>query len=270
MGSSHDDSRQGIQSIEVGAALLRVLADCGRAMMLRDLAAAAGMPPAKAHRYLVSFVRIGLVAQDAVSGRYDLGPFALNLGLASLARLDAVRLATPYLESLNDETGETVALAVWGNLGATMVRWMEARRPVTVNVRAGAVMSLIGSATGLVFAAFSRSPAVHKMIEDELAAARTAGDGRLPRNREELDAILEEARRHGLTRVSGSVIPGINAFGAPVFDYQGKLVLSLTALGPAGLFCLDWQSTAARALKDAAGRLSRDLGWNGPYPPSDT
>jgi DNA-binding IclR family transcriptional regulator len=33
--------------------------------MLRDLAAAAGMSAAKAHRYLVSFQRLGLVVQDA-------------------------------------------------------------------------------------------------------------------------------------------------------------------------------------------------------------
>jgi len=96
----NQDSRQGIQSIEVGVPLLRVLADHGAPMMLRDLAKAAGMPAAKAHRYLVSFVRTGLVTQDPLSGRYDLGHFALDLGLASLARLDAVRVATPVLDAL--------------------------------------------------------------------------------------------------------------------------------------------------------------------------
>ena len=43
-----DDSRQGIQSIEVGLPLLKVLADHGAPMMLRGLANAAGMPAAKA------------------------------------------------------------------------------------------------------------------------------------------------------------------------------------------------------------------------------
>ena len=100
------NSRQGIQSIEVGVPLLRVLADHGAPMMLRDLALAAGMPAAKAHRYLVSFMRTGLVTQDPLSGRYDLGHFALDLGLASLARLDAVRVATPVLDSLGEEIGE--------------------------------------------------------------------------------------------------------------------------------------------------------------------
>src|SRR6185437_3015681 len=54
--------RSGIQSIEVGFRLLDVLTREPRAMMLRDLAQRAGMSPAKAHRYLVSFLRLGVVA----------------------------------------------------------------------------------------------------------------------------------------------------------------------------------------------------------------
>jgi DNA-binding IclR family transcriptional regulator len=138
-----EDSRQGIQSIEVGVPLLQALVDHGAPMMLRDLARHTGMPAAKAHRYLVSLVRTGLVSQEAHSGRYDLGHFALELGLASLARMDAVRAATPVLDALADEIGETVALAIWGNMGPTIVRWVESPRPVNVNLRTGSVMPLL-------------------------------------------------------------------------------------------------------------------------------
>lgn len=44
---------RGIQSIEVGGQLLLALAHHGRPMALKDLARDAGMPPAKAHPYLV-------------------------------------------------------------------------------------------------------------------------------------------------------------------------------------------------------------------------
>jgi DNA-binding IclR family transcriptional regulator len=57
--------RAGIQSVEVGFALLDVLGQSAGPLMLRDLAAAAGMSAAKAHRYLVSFQRLALVVQDA-------------------------------------------------------------------------------------------------------------------------------------------------------------------------------------------------------------
>ena len=101
----NEPQRAGIQSVEVGFELLQAMSEADGPLMLRDLAAAAGMSAAKAHRYLVSFQRLGLVMQDPVSTRYDLGPAALRLGLASLARIDAVKLARERVADLLQETG---------------------------------------------------------------------------------------------------------------------------------------------------------------------
>src|SRR3954470_20277496 len=171
--------RAGIQSVEVGFALLDVLSKAQGPLMLRDLAAAAGMSAAKAHRYLVSFQRLELVSQDD-STRYDLGPAALKLGLASLSRLDAVKLARQRVAGLLEQVGHTVALAVWGNHGPTIVHWEEPPQAVTVNLRLGDVMPLLSSATGRCFAAFVSKEAIAPMLRDELARAQKQGRADLP------------------------------------------------------------------------------------------
>ena len=86
-------------------------------MVLKELAREAGMPSAKAHPYLVSFAKLGLVEQDLLTGRYELGPQLLQLGLISLQRLKPVRIATKEIATLSTDTGLTVAIAVWGNTG---------------------------------------------------------------------------------------------------------------------------------------------------------
>src|SRR3989344_5202936 len=96
-------SPRGIQSVEVGGQLLKVLARTGRRMALKDLARAANMTAAKAHPYLVSFGKLGLIEQDAVSGHYGLGPLAMQLGLTSLQKVDPVRLAIAELPALAAE-----------------------------------------------------------------------------------------------------------------------------------------------------------------------
>ncbi|MBK1679948.1 IclR family transcriptional regulator [Rhodocyclus tenuis] len=257
--------RQGIQSIEVGVRLLRALAANGRPMMLRDLAKNGGMAAAKAHRYLVSFMRMGLVEQDANTGRYDLGGFALELGLASLARIDPVRLAAPILDDLCEQISETVALAMWGNHGPTCVRWIEAGGPITVTLRTGVVLPLASSATGRAFAAFYRSPYVKRQLEKEVRAAAEASGRPLATVQKELDALIEETRRHGIARASGSLTPGINGFSAPVFDHTGKMVAAITSLGSVGNFDNAWDSPLAESIKAAAALLSRRLG--APAPP---
>lgn len=264
-------SRAGIQSVEVGFELLNAMAEASGPMMLRDLAAAARMSAAKAHRYLVSFQRMGLVAQDPVSTRYDLGPAALRLGLASLSRMDAVRLARERLPALLAETGHTLAIAVWGNHGPTMVHWAEAPQTVPVTLRLGDVMPLVTSATGRCFAAFMGhegrdAERVSPMIREELARLKHLPRNGMPlqdvpRTLADVQVVLEETRRHGMGRVVHSLIPGIGGFCAPVFDVQGRLVLGLVVLGSVATLDTDWGGKPATALLHCARRLSIDLGY---------
>ena len=262
--------RAGIQSVEVGFELLNALSEAPGALMLRDLAAAAGMSAAKAHRYLVSFQRMGLVVQDPVSTRYDLGPAALRLGLASLSRIDAVKLARERLDSLIAETGHTLAIAVWGNQGPTMVHWIEAPQAVPVTLRLGDVMPLLTSATGRCFVAFMGSEGrdaqrIGPMVRDELARLKKLPSSGLPlvdvpHTLADVQALVEETRRHGLARVVHSLLPGVGGFCAPVFDAQGRLALGLVVLGSVATLDTEWNSPPAAAVLRSARQLSADLG----------
>ena len=79
--------RRGIQSVDTGIRLLEVLERADGPLALKDLSAQAELDPSSAHRYLASFVRSGLVRQDADS-RYDFGPLALHIGLAAIRRIE--------------------------------------------------------------------------------------------------------------------------------------------------------------------------------------
>jgi DNA-binding IclR family transcriptional regulator len=146
--------QRAVQSVEVGGRLLLALAASRLPMSLKDLAAQAGLSASRAHPYLVSFGRLRLIEQDATSGHYALGQAALQLGLTCLVQLDALKVATPIAQQLADSSGLAVALAVWGNFGPTVVRMIDARQPLHVSMRAGTVMSILGTATGRAFAAW--------------------------------------------------------------------------------------------------------------------
>lgn len=255
--------RAGIQSVEVGFTLLNVLGKAAGPLMLRDLAAAAGMSAAKAHRYLVSFQRLELVVQDTASTRYDLGPAALKLGLASLSRLDAVKLARERVAALMEQIGHTIALAVWGNHGPTIVHWEESPQSVTVNLRLGDVMPLLSSATGRCFAAHVARDAILPMLRDEMARAQKAGRKDLPANMNEVKALLDEVRAQGGARVVDTLLPGIVGLCVPVFDADGHMVLGIVTLGSIATFDPAWDGAVHRPLAAAAAQLSSDLGFAG-------
>ena len=265
-------AQRGIQSIEVGGQLLRALVHHGRPMALKDLAREADMTAAKAHPYMVSFGRLGLIEQDRASGHYLLGPLALQLGLISLQQADPVHLATPLLSPLAQQIGHTVALAVWGARGATIVRTAESPSPVHVNMRHGTVFSLTNTASGRIFAAYLETEAVRQLLEEERqrqkqrkGAAEPAPPAGMPPVQplpswSDFERQLKEVREHGISRSDGEVIEGVSAMAAPVFDHTGAIVLAVTAIGPAGVFDTAWDGDISRALRACAGTVSQRLG----------
>jgi DNA-binding IclR family transcriptional regulator len=244
---------RGIQSIEVGGQLLLALAHLGRPAPLKDLAREAGMNAAKAHPYLVSFGKLGLIQQDPGSGFYGLGPLALQLGLISLQQVDPIRLATAELPRLAQAVGHTVGVAIWGNRGPTFVRLEEGPTAVHVNMRHGTVVSVRGTASGRLFAAF--------MPRAQVLAAMTAEDGE-PRQRLDprFEADLKHVREERFVSLVDGAIPGVTALAAPVFDGFGKMVLALTAIGPNATLPAGLDSKAARELARCAEAISAQLG----------
>ena len=177
------DSKNGVQSLEIGMSVARVLVNSQGPMMLKDIALQADMPPAKAHRYLVSLIRAGMVIQDPATSHYDLGPFALNIGLAAVNRIDRIRLGLEAISRLRNQINETTALAVWSANGPVIVRWERPRRPITVNVVTGVSVELLNSASGLVFSAWLPERRTSALIQAELArqpADAPAGDADNP------------------------------------------------------------------------------------------
>ena len=252
-----DKSQRAVQSVEVGGRLLLALADSRTALSLKDLAARAELTPSRAHPYLVSYGRLGLIEQDA-SGRYDLGPAALRVGLASLQRLEPMTAAEPVIRALAAQTGHAVALAVWGNFGPTVVRLIEGSEPLHVSLRIGSVLSIFDTATGRAFAAALPAERLKQAIAGPQGQAMgsAAWKQRLP----ELEGILKEARRHGASRAVGSPIPGVNAFSAPVFDLEGMATLVITVLDRDDRLPSSWTCDSALALAAAARELTLRLG----------
>lgn len=260
--SEEKEGKHGVQSLEIGMSILRAMVNGHRSMMLKDIAAAADMPASKAHRYLVSLIRAGLVEQDPVTSRYDLGPFGLNIGLVAIDRLDRIRLGLSAIAQLRDEINETTALAVWSENGPVVVRWERPRRPITVNVVTGTAFDLLSSASGLVFAAWLPKKTVGPMIE------RQVRRGKLPpglTTRTEVEALLEKTRQAGVATVSGNyLVPGVEAVAAPVFNFKSEITAAILVVGVQGMFDMTAEGQVVTALKRSAAELSARLGYTGP------
>ncbi len=255
------DGKHGVQSLEIGMRVLQAILDGHRGMMLKDIASAAGMPASKVHRYLVSMVRTGLVEQETNSSRYDLGPFALNIGLVAADRLDRIQAGLNAIAELCIEIEETTALATWSPNGPIVVRWERPRRALTVSVATGTALNMITTASGRIFGAYLPPKTYESLIEKELKSPDLPSEFL---SRAAVAKLFAETRQAGLAIVeSHHLASGVAAVSAPVFNAANEITLAMSAVGFLGMLDTSVDGPVIKALKAAALRLSRRLGYQG-------
>lgn len=204
-----------MQSVEIGVALLVALARAGGPMSLRDLSAAAGMSPAKVHRYMVSFVESGMVDHRR-SGTYDLGRVAGEIGMEALMRVDVVNRAAYALADIVEDVGLSGLLSIWSRRGPTVVRWERGREAMPAIIGIGSVLPISTTCTGRAF--LTHLP---DRLVDELLALETAGE---PATAAELRALESDPVIFRNSKYAGEAA----AIARPVLDYSGTAVAVLT------------------------------------------
>ncbi len=211
----------GIQSLDSALRVLKALSQIDGPVSLTELARQMDMPTSKVHRYLVSFVNAGLVQQAGRSGKYDLGAGALELGLEAMKRIDLVNSTSDALSSIAAQTNLTALLSVWGNAGATVIRWeRSANHPITT-LGLGSTLPLLSSASGRMFLAYSPDELISEHLAEEKSEHPEIN----------ADELAEKVRSDGYAWVSGDFIPGLAAIAAPILNWQGHIEASVALIG---------------------------------------
>lgn len=249
----------GNRSVVVGVHLLKTIAAIEGPATLGAIAEAAGMSASRTHRYLAGLIQTGLVEQDQNSGRYDLGTTIVELGLTALGRTDAVKLGGETLTLLTERTGLVSLLSTWGSHGPTIIKWEQGRLNTAVRIREGRNLPLLSTATGRVFLAYVPDKDIKELLALELTRQTDTPKSKV-RDMSDVQALRAEVLRHGLGRMIGEENPGLVALAAPVFDHDGRIVMTITLVSIIGTMDAGYDDAPARELKATANQLSRRLG----------
>jgi len=218
---------RGVRSVEVSVSILSALARHDGPMSLNEIAREVGMPAAKAHRYLASFIEGGMVHHRR-SGAYDLGPLAAEIGLAAMTRTDLINRVAEDLEDLVEGTGRTAQLSVWGSHGPTIIRWERSAHALITNLGLGSTLPLLSSATGRVFLAFTPTRITRPLLDEELRRQPA------PPDEDRIAGLISEVRAQGVAAADQSFIPGLFALAVPILNWQqeAEAVVTLVSTEP--------------------------------------
>lgn len=236
--------------------LLRCLAD-HPGESAQSLATRLNLPRSTVHRLLATLRADDFAAHEA-EGSFGPGMEMYRIAGRLNARMPYRRLALPYLEDLSARFRETAILSL---LARPQLRMFHAATcfpadPMRYNIELNRLEPLLWGATCRVQLAY--------LTEEEIAAAATQGDlspvKKLRPDLSELRKSLAKIRSdgHAITHAHRTA----NAIGvaAPFFDGAGEIAGSLGFLIPE----FRWNDKVAErvvaALRESAGRLTRQLG----------
>ncbi|MGP9637152.1 IclR family transcriptional regulator [Psychrobacter sp. AOP3-A1-26] len=211
-------TQNGVQSLEVGLSILDVLIDHNEPMMLKDIAQAMQMHPAKCHRYLVSLIRKDY-ARKLDDGRYGLGDRVNALGaLGAMGHTgfhpnNILERLTYIANDIKNSTNCAVQIAKWFNEGPIIIQSVEPDSAISIITRIGSRMPLTTSATGQLFASYQPDATIKPLVITEW---QTSEEAVIAEKWQHFSQLQTKIRTQGYATVTGDMLVGINAITIPV------------------------------------------------------
>ena len=245
--------RSGAQSVERAVAILQCFATGPSERGISELASALHLGPSTVHRLVRALCDGGLLAQDARTERYHLGPTTALLGQLAVEQF-GFALARGELEQLAADTGESVNLGVRQHDEVVTLLAAASREPLRVDQRAGTRVPVHASAMGKAILAFGSDGLA------ETVGALTSLE-RLTKNtitsRRRLTAELAVVRAKGFAVNDEERNVGVRAIAAPVLDQAGTARAAIAVQGPSVRMAAASTEMIARAAAVTASRVAR-------------
>lgn len=249
-----------VQVLERALAILETLAGEESEPTLIELSERLGLHKSTVHRLLVVLEQYRLVERNQHGGGYRLGLKLFELGSKAVARLDLRERARPYLEQLVYETGETAHLCILDHGEALCLEKVEPPRSVRVPTNIGQRHPAHCTAVGKALLAFLPDSKLDDLIKRRGLRAYTRNTITTPA---QLKEDLERVRRLGYAVDNEEVEEWLRCIGAPVRDYSGEVVASISIAGPNFRLTDDKIPMLAKVVIETADQLSAELGYRG-------
>jgi IclR family KDG regulon transcriptional repressor len=252
--------RGGVQSLARAFAIMEEIARNRDGIGLADLSKRVGLHNSTTFHLVKTLVSLGYVRQMMDSKRYRIGRPLFALAASALDEVEMVSLATPILEDLSRETGESAHFSVRMDDAVVVLARTGGKGAFQLNDRAGAVRPAHCTALGkIMLAALAVDQFEQYLTRTELAALTpksiTAAE---PLRRE-----IAEVRRTGLAVDDGEFDPEVRCIAVPVRDFSGQVIGAIGISGPVWRLSIEALQKRTRVVRAAADRLSAEFGFAG-------
>ena len=257
---AEDRQRSGVQSLGRAFAILEEVARHREGIGLAELSKLVGLHNSTTFHLAKTMVSLGYMRQERDSKRYRVGRPLFALAASALDEIEMVNLATPVLEDLSRETGESGHFAV--RMGDSVVVIARTSGPGAFQLtdRVGVVRPAHCTALGKIILASLRPDQLKRFLERVELKPSTA------KSITEASVLLREiaeVRRSAIAIDDGEFNAEVRCIAVPVYNFTGDVIGALGISGPIWRMSDQVLKSRAKLVQAAAQRLSTEFGASG-------
>jgi len=246
-------------ALEKAFDIIELLASIPGGATLNEIAKRLDRSIGELFRITIVMERRGFLQKSPETDRYTVAYKILDLAYRATPAQHLIRAATPVMQSLALQTGQSCHLVV-PNGGEGLVVAREENPGVRgFALRLGAPIDMLRSCSGHVILAFSEDTQRERLLSQAERLAPTRLD------RPKLESMLKGVRNQGFDRRASPITQGVTDISYPVFGFKGNLMAALTV---PFLELIDGSqkvglSEASEHVATAAQSISSALGYHG-------
>src|SRR3954471_1591957 len=260
-GDIDDDAearqRVGVQSLGRAFAILEEIARHREGIGLAELSKLVGLHNSTTFHLAKTLVSLGYIRQERDSKRYRVGRPLFALAASALDEIEMVNVATPILEELSRESGESGHFAVRMGDAVVVIARTSGPGAFQLTDRVGVVRPAHCTALGKIMLASLRPDQLKRFLERvELkpSTKRSITDPAV------LLRDIAEIRRSAIAFDDGEFNAEVRCVAVPVYNFTGEVIGALGISGPIWRMTDQVLQSRAKLVQTAAGRLSAEFG----------
>ncbi|WP_088104544.1 IclR family transcriptional regulator [Halalkalibacter urbisdiaboli] len=221
-----------------------------------EISASLGMNKSTVSRLLATLASEGFVTKNPETQKYRLGLSIIPLYSVVTANLEVRREAAPYLQQLVTEVGETANITIFQERSIIDILRVNSKQPVQIVTHLGHKNPLHCTSAGKVFLAYQSDSFLTKYFDEELSTTKYSSEP------DEFLNMLQNVKTRGYAISIEELQEGVATIAAPIRDYTGKVVYSLSIIGPTHRFD-PREPEIIKKTKTYAKEMSYSLGYRG-------
>lgn len=254
------DDRQrggGVQSLGRAFAILEEVARHREGIGLAELSKLVGLHNSTTFHLAKTMVSLGYLRQEKDSKRYRVGRPLFALAASALDEIEMVNLATPILEDLSRETGESGHFAVRMGDAVVVIARTSGPGAFQLTDRVGVVRPAHCTALGKIILASLRPEQLKRFLERvDMKPSTSKSITDIP----VLMREIAEIKHSGIAFDDGEFNPEVRCIAVPVTDFTGQIVGALGISGPIWRLSDQALQSHSRTVRAAANRLAAEFG----------